>query len=593
MSKHLLTFASLVLLIFVPHTASAQSTAFTYQGKLTDTGTPANGNYDFQFKLFDMLSGGTQQGTTQTVPNVAVASGIFTIQIDFGVCASCFDGAVRFLEIAAKKMSDSTYTVLSPRQPISSTPYTIKTVNLTFNGPYNVPGTAFNASNTFAGEGAGVNTMPDPNIASGGGKFNSFFGAGAGKTNTTGVQNAFFGTSAGFKNLTGGNNSFFGYRSGFNNDSGSGNSFLGTFAGQNNLSGNNNNFVGVLAGSHNTIGSSNIIIGVSAGNSNEEGNNNTFIGHNTASLNDNGSNNTAIGYRSDFVGVNSTGTNNTILGTFAKATGNLSNQTAIGAQALVTLGNSLVLGSINGVNGATADTNVGIGTTAPTSRLDVSGTGGIRARVNSDVNAGLGLSLNNQLGWSVATVIPGQFQIFNDSISQNAVWIDNTNNNFGIGVAPPADKLHVFGDIRAGTSGTNGCLKNNNGGMLVGTCSSDVRFKRDITPFPSLLAQLVQLRPVTFYWRTGDYPDRHFGRAQEVGLIAQEVERVMPELVSEDEQGYKAINYAKLPLLSLQAIKELKTDNDALKQENRKLAGAVESLKKLVCLDHPTADVCR
>src|SRR5215813_5518921 len=81
-------------------TAVAQSTAFTYQGKLTDMGNLANGQYDLQFKLFDALAAGTQQGTAQTLSNVTVTNGIFSVTLDFGVCASCFNGAARFLEIA-------------------------------------------------------------------------------------------------------------------------------------------------------------------------------------------------------------------------------------------------------------------------------------------------------------------------------------------------------------------------------------------------------------------------------------------------------------------------------------------------------------
>src|SRR5206468_5051858 len=66
------------------------------------------------------------------------------------------------------------------------------------------------------------------------------------------------------------------------------------------------------------------------------------------------------------------GTANTIIGVSADVgSGNLTNATAIGANALVTQGKSLVLGSISGVNGATSDTNVGIGTTAPNAKLQV------------------------------------------------------------------------------------------------------------------------------------------------------------------------------------------------------------------------------
>src|SRR5262249_47705445 len=110
----------------------AQGTAFTYQGKLTDSGNLANGSYDLQFKLFDtvMVGTGTQQGSTVTVSNVVVTNGIFTVNLDFGVCATCFNGANRFLEIAVRP-SGGSFTTLAPRQPITSTPYALKSQNAT------------------------------------------------------------------------------------------------------------------------------------------------------------------------------------------------------------------------------------------------------------------------------------------------------------------------------------------------------------------------------------------------------------------------------------------------------------------------------
>src|SRR5712692_5052776 len=76
--------------------AYAQTTSFTYQGRLTDGGTAANGNYDLQFVLFDASSGGTQVGS-QTINTVLVSNGVFTVSLDFG--ANAFNGANRFLEI--------------------------------------------------------------------------------------------------------------------------------------------------------------------------------------------------------------------------------------------------------------------------------------------------------------------------------------------------------------------------------------------------------------------------------------------------------------------------------------------------------------
>src|SRR5882724_1721578 len=124
-------FWLITLTICMQASAFAQSSGFTYQGKLADGGNAANGQYDFQFQLFDALSGGTQQGTMLTVSNVAVAAGIFTVQLDFGACPTCFNGSPRFLEIAVKPTSGSTFTTLSPRQQVTATPYAIRSLNAT------------------------------------------------------------------------------------------------------------------------------------------------------------------------------------------------------------------------------------------------------------------------------------------------------------------------------------------------------------------------------------------------------------------------------------------------------------------------------
>ncbi|NOZ02825.1 MAG: tail fiber domain-containing protein, partial [Deltaproteobacteria bacterium] len=134
----------------------------------------------------------------------------------------------------------------------------------------------------------------------------------------------------------------------------------------------------------------------------------------------------------------------------------------------------------------------------------------------------------------------------------------------------PVDTLDVKGDIRVGT-GTTGCVKDRDGTVIAGTCSSDARLKKDITPFDPVLDKLSGLRPVNYRWRTNEFPDRHFGNGQSYGLIAQEVEKVMPDLVTEDEDGYKAVRYSKLPLVLLEAVRELKTENDMLRARIERL----------------------
>ena len=147
----------------------------------------------------------------------------------------------------------------------------------------------------------------------------------------------------------------------------------------------------------------------------------------------------------------------------------------------------------------------------------------------------------------------------------------------GTGTARPLDRLQVTGDIRVGTAAGNGCLKNFNGGTVAGVCASDGRFKRDVTPFGTTLDRVAALRPVHFSWRADLFPERGFGPAREAGLIAQEVEQMLPELVTTDTDGYKAIDYSQLPLVAIQAIKELKARGDALEA---RLAALEEGMRR-------------
>ena len=121
-------FALLALVLSLSAgTVEAQTPSFTYQGSLSDGGSPANGQHDLQFKLFDALTGGAQQGPTITLENVAVTGGVFSVTLNFG--AAAFPGANRFLEIGVRPGANTgAFTILSPRQQISSTPYAIKSL---------------------------------------------------------------------------------------------------------------------------------------------------------------------------------------------------------------------------------------------------------------------------------------------------------------------------------------------------------------------------------------------------------------------------------------------------------------------------------
>ncbi len=117
---------------------SPMGTAFTYQGRLTDGGSPANGAYDFQFKLYDAESGGTQVGTTVTADDVQVSEGLFTVQLDFG--GGVFSGDRLWLEVGVRPGgSTGAYTTLTPRQELTPAPYARYAAGAPWEGLEGVP----------------------------------------------------------------------------------------------------------------------------------------------------------------------------------------------------------------------------------------------------------------------------------------------------------------------------------------------------------------------------------------------------------------------------------------------------------------------
>lgn len=321
----------------------------------------------------------------------------------------------------------------------------------------------------------------------------TFFGSSAGENNTTGY-NCFIGDNSGGRNKTGTHNTFIGNLTGYNNNANN-NTAVGMYALLNNATTDNNTAVGAFSlfantGKANTavgahalktlqsvtsqwnvaigdsaavnlaFGANNVVMGAWAFKDHVSGNRNTAIGNFALGESTNGDENTALGENSlantnnnlnTGIGKNAgltnfSGTNNTFLGGFADAgLNNLTNATAIGFRSRVDASNALVLGSINGINGATASTNVGIGTTNPLTTLDVNG--GIRTRYSGSViltvTAGFNLALVSVIpalpaGWDftntmvLVSVVDGTTgTIFQTKLlSANLIQVD-MNANFG------------------------------------------------------------------------------------------------------------------------------------------------------------------
>lgn len=547
---------------FVASNTSAQTSVFTYQGKLNDNGVAANGNYDMQFKLFNALSSGNQVGATLTITNVLATAGIFSVALDFG--AASFSGSDRFLEISISPAGQNNFNTLAPRQKLTSAPYSIKaSTSDTASNSLNLGGVAANqfvqtddtrlsnARVPLPGSGDYVqNTMTQQasvnfnvgtgsanilnaatqfnlggnRILSNSGTDNLFAGEGAGIANTTGPRNAFFGRNAGNANTNGNDNAFFGFNAGLKSRSFA-NSFFGSGAGAENVNGNSLAFFGNAAGNKNVNGVNNSFFGNAAGRENISGNFNTFLGF-AAGLN------------------NTTGDNNIFIG---HLTGNLNTATQVS--------NSIAIG--NGVSVSTSDTiilgKVGQNTQIPGKLLMG---GGVPTGGNF-----VAQSFSN-LGFS------GIF-------TGNLVLDENALNN----VLP--SQVHLC--IRT----TN--IGNGFGGEMLTRCTasfSSVANKTDVQPFTGGLDVVKRLKPVSFKWKTDN--------ANDVGLNAEDVAKVAPQMVTRNAKGEaQDVKASVLNLLLINAVKEQQSQIEAQEKQIKQQQQQIDALKKLVCKTNPQAAICK
>ena len=436
-------FLGMVLSILSSVVVCAQNA--TYQGFINQNGTPVNGTYDISLELYDAPTGG-QWFSTSNAFNVTVVNGIFTSPHIFG--SGSLNGP-RWVEVKIRPSGTTTWTNLLPRQELTYTPLAINALTLSGinsegfirNSSTQQTSTSFNISGTGTATVLNAATQFNLNgqrMMSAAGDKNTLVGLGAGNSNTTGIENAFFGRLAGENTTTGSGNSFFGYIAGRNNISGSYNSIFGSSVTVFTPSGTGsfNSFFGHRSGEGNVSGSSNSFYGTGSGINNVSGSDNTYIGHDAGAGTDAATRSTAVGAGAKV------------------APFDVTNATAIGANAQVAQSNSIVLGSINGVNGATADTSVGIGITTPDARLSV---------VAKSTNSG-----NNTASFSAPNIgafashvhfgTTGDWYV-RSAAATGKVVLQDTGGNVGIGTPTTESKLHVHGSSEILSTGAGGGLK--------------------------------------------------------------------------------------------------------------------------------------
>lgn len=109
---------------------------------------------------------------------------------------------------------------------------------------------------------------------------------------------------------------------------------------------------------------------------------------------------------------------------------------------------------------------------------------------------------------------------------------------------------------------------------------SDVRFKEDVQSFSGALNLISSLGVYQYQYKTSEFAQQNFPVGKQVGVMAQDLEKVMPELVKQDEQGYRFVNYAGLSPVLLSGIQELVTITKQQAETIQSLEASIKSLEK-------------
>lgn len=272
------------------------------------------------------------------------------------------------------------------------------------------------------------------------------------------------------------------------------NVFYGTGAGDNlSSTGYYNSFFGYQSGYNNSYADRNSSFGYQSGSSNISGNSNSFFGYKSGQLGNNLNYNSFFGCYS---GQNTNGEYNSFFGYGSGKTN-------------TTGSNNIFLGVSSGYNNISGDNNLFIGVEAG----------------NDNENGSSNVFIGYRAGFH--------------ETGSNKLYIANSETS-----------ALIYGEFDNKLLKVNGSLE-----LTSGYAASDRRWKKDINPLKDSLATVQKLEGVSYLWKSEEFPEKGFEDRRQIGLVAQEVEKIIPEVVKTDDEGYKSISYTQLIPVLIEAVK--------------------------------------
>lgn len=469
--------------------------------------------------------------------------------------------------------------------------------------------------NTFLGEESGHDTTE--------GDDNTFAGEDAGKYNVTGYRNTavgndalYGGTSPGATNNSWGN-TVFGRDAGEDVDGGIRNTFIGSMAGVDVGGGNFNTFFGARTGEHTEHGNYNTFVGVLAGRDNNRTNQydtsdrNTYLGVGSGSILREGSDNVVLGAFADFVAwtdsdadiesgfADGWGTSSGMptLGDLGQGSSyNISRATIVGAAAVGSVSDVLVVG-YNAEATLRAEGSIAIGTNT---YVNHSNAVVIGDNASSHADNTVILGNDSTVSWEpyvdATTALGSSDYRFSDAVTETLTTLaaDDSAASWTLAADNGADN----GDSWQISAADNGDLSFNNNldGSFVAkltlansgdielagdiTLASDERLKTAIEPLTNGLQLIRLLEGKRYRWK----PELHRDNDVHLGFIAQQIEAVVPELVLDNAEGIKSVNYVEVTPLLVNALQQLGAESDAIDAELSALNAEIEQLAQQVGL---------